>query len=43
LREAAGLEATMALPSLEIQISFEEVFGGVQFVPAPIRAQTPRH
>jgi len=43
LREAAGLEATLALPSLEIQISLEEVFGGVQFVPAPIRAQTPRH
>jgi len=43
LREAAGLEATLALPSLEIQISFDEVFGGVQFVPAPIRAQTPRH
>jgi|KBSSwiStaDraftv2_1062776.scaffolds.fasta_scaffold221957_2 Uma2 family endonuclease len=44
LREAIGLEATLALPSLEIQISLEEVFGGVQFVPASIRAQTPpRH
>jgi Uma2 family endonuclease len=44
LREAAGLGATLALPSLEIQISLEEVFGGVHFVPASIRAQTtPRH
>jgi Uma2 family endonuclease len=44
LREAAGLEATLALPSLEIKISLAEVFAGVEFVPAPIRAQTPpRH
>ena len=41
LREAAGLEATLALPSLDIKISLAEVFAGVQFVPAPIRAQTP--
>ena len=44
LREAAGLEATLALPSLEIKISLAEVFAGVEFVPAPIRARTPpRH
>ena len=44
LREAAGLEATLALPSLETRISLAEVFAGVEFVPAPIRAQTPpRH
>ena len=44
LREAAGLEATLALPSLDIKISLAEVFAGVEFVPAPIRAQTPpRH
>ena len=44
LRDAAGLEATLALPSLEITISLAEVFAGVEFVPAPIRAQTPpRH
>jgi Uma2 family endonuclease len=44
LREAAGFAATLALPSLEISISLDEVFAGVQFVPAPIRARTPpRH
>lgn len=44
LREAAGLEAALALPSLEIKISLAEVFDGVEFVPAPMRAQTPpRH
>jgi Uma2 family endonuclease len=44
LREAAGLEATLDLPSLEIKIFLAEVFSGVEFVPAPMRAQTPpRH
>jgi len=44
LREAAGWEATLALPSLEIKISLAEVFAGVEFAPAPIRARTPlRH
>ena len=44
LREAAGLAATLSLPSLEINISLAEVFAGVQLVAAPIRAQTrPRH
>jgi Uma2 family endonuclease len=44
MREAAGLEATLALPSLDIKISLAEVFAGVEFVPAPIRARTPpRH
>jgi Uma2 family endonuclease len=41
LREAVGLAATLALPSLEIPISLAEVFAGVEFVPAPIRARTP--
>jgi len=41
LRDAAGLDATLALPSLEIDLFFAEVFAGVEFVPAPIRAQTP--
>ena len=41
LRDAAGLDATLALPSLEIDIFLAEVFAGVEFVPAPIRAQTP--
>src|SRR6266571_5039475 len=41
LREAAGLEATLALPALEIKISLAAVFAGVEFVPAPIRARTP--
>src|SRR5437667_8226548 len=44
LREATGWAATLSLPSLEIKISLAEVFAGVQFVAAPIRAQTrPRH
>ena len=41
LREAAGFDATLALPSLEIKISLAEVFAGVEFVAAPIRARTP--
>ncbi|HYT61806.1 MAG TPA: Uma2 family endonuclease [Haliangiales bacterium] len=41
LREAAGLESTLVLPSLEINVSLAEVFAGAEFVPAPIRAQTP--
>ena len=41
LREAAGFEAALALPSLEIKILLAEVFAGVEFVPAPIRARTP--
>jgi Uma2 family endonuclease len=40
-REAVGLNATLALPSLEVTLSLAEVFGQVQFVPAPIRPQTP--
>jgi len=41
LREAAGLNATLGLPSLKIEISLAEVFDGVVFVPTPIRPQTP--
>jgi Uma2 family endonuclease len=41
LREATGLKATLTLPPLEIQISLAEVFAGMEFVPAPIRARTP--
>ena len=41
LREAAGLQASLSLPSLEIKISLAEVFAGVEFVPAPIRARRP--
>ena len=41
LREAAGVEATLPLPSLRITLALGEVFAGVNFVPAPIRAQTP--
>src|ERR1051325_1432686 len=41
LREAVGLEAALTLPSLEISISLAEVFARVEFVPTPIRAQTP--
>ncbi len=41
LREAAGMDATLALPSLEIKISLPEVFARVDFAPAPIRTRTP--
>lgn len=42
LRQATGLEATMAIPSLEVTVALSEVYANVKFVPAPIRAQTPR-
>jgi Uma2 family endonuclease len=38
LKEAAGLEQTLELPSLQIAISLAEVFANVDFVPTPIRA-----
>ena len=41
-REVAGLEATLEIPSLQVSIALAEIFANVQFVPAPIRAQTPR-
>lgn len=41
-RQAAGMDATLAIPSLEITISLSEVFANVKFVPTPIRPQTPR-
>jgi Uma2 family endonuclease len=37
LREAAGLEAKLELPSLQITLDLSEVFAGVEFVPVPIR------
>jgi len=40
-REAAGAQATLMLPSLEIAIALVEAYANVQFVPSPIRAQTP--
>ena len=42
LREAGGLETILHLPSLDIDLPLKEVFTGVEFVAAPIRAQTPR-
>jgi len=41
LNEAAGLKATLELPSLRVSISLAEVFAKVNFVPAPIRAPVP--
>jgi len=41
LNEAAGLKATLELPSLRVSISLAEVFAKVDFVPAPIRARVP--
>ena len=41
LNEAAGLEASLALPSLRISISLTEVFTKVNFVPVPMRAVLP--
>ena len=42
LNEAAGLDATLELPALRISLSLAEVFAKVNFVPAPIRAASPR-
>jgi Uma2 family endonuclease len=39
LRAAESRDASLALPSLEITIELNEVFTGVDFAPAPIRAQ----
>jgi Uma2 family endonuclease len=39
LRTAEGRGATLTLPSLEIALELNEVFAGVDFAPAPIRAQ----
>jgi len=41
LREVAGLDATLAVPSLEIPLALAEVFANVQFTPAPMRVATP--
>src|SRR5439155_21771619 len=38
LNEAAGLEASLELPSLRMSFSLPEVFAKVNFVPGPIRA-----
>ncbi len=38
LNEAAGLDASLELPSLRISLSLAEVFAKVNFVPGPIRA-----
>ncbi|MBI5387714.1 MAG: Uma2 family endonuclease [Verrucomicrobia bacterium] len=42
LREAAGLEAKIELPSLQITIELSEVFANVEFTPEPIRAPVAR-
>ena len=42
LQEAAGLEATLLVPSLGITLALAEVFANVEFRPVPIRAATPR-
>ena len=42
LFEAAGLEATVELPSLHITVALSEVYARVEFAPAPIRPQIPR-
>jgi Uma2 family endonuclease len=41
LHEAAGLEATLLLPSLGVTIALAEVFANVEFRPAPMRAAAP--
>jgi Uma2 family endonuclease len=35
MNEAAGLEATLELPSLKITVALAEVFAKVKFVPCP--------
>ena len=39
MRTAEGGNAVLTLPSLEITLELNEVFAGVEFAPAPIRAQ----
>lgn len=41
-REAAGLDATLELPCLQIQLALAEVFAKVPFEPVPLRRSTPR-
>ena len=41
LSEAAGLDASLELPSLRITLSLAEVFAKVNFVRAPIRSAPP--
>lgn len=41
LGEAAGLDATLELPSLQITLSLSEVFAKVEFTPTPIRPPLP--
>jgi Uma2 family endonuclease len=41
LRQAAGLESTLALPSLDITLSLAEVYAGVKFVPGSLRPPAP--
>ena len=40
LTEAAGVEKSLELPSLQITISLAEVFANVTFGPAPLRIPT---
>ncbi|MBI2947589.1 MAG: Uma2 family endonuclease [Verrucomicrobia bacterium] len=42
LKEVAGLESKIELPSLGIPLTLAEVFANVKFAPAPIRPATPR-
>jgi len=39
LREAAGLNATIQFPSLQVTIALAEIYANVEFVPSPIRAR----
>ena len=42
LRDAAGVESSLSLPSLNVTISLAEVFAGIKFAPSPIRARRNR-
>jgi len=37
LREAAGLDARLEIPSLEITVSLAEIYANVDFLPQPLR------
>ena len=41
LHEAAGMDASLTLPCVEIALPFAEVFAKVKFERGPIRVQTP--
>jgi Uma2 family endonuclease len=42
LREAAGLDASLELPSLQVTVALREIYANVVFAPPVLRPATPR-